>query len=109
MSGSISATTASTTATATTSVAAGGTSASSDAAKERAQLASLLRSYQSALDHGQSADSLKSLAKQIADAAKQLGQNVSLPKASNASASTASTPSAQPAASDDKSKVDLTT
>ncbi len=44
-------------------------------------MAKLLRTYQKDIQHGQAASSLKSLAKQITDAAKALGQNVTLPTA----------------------------
>ncbi len=50
-----------------------------DRTKQQAALAKLLRTYQNDIKHGQSASSLKSLAKQITDAAKALGQNVTLP------------------------------
>ena len=51
------------------------------AAKERAQLATLLKTYQSDLNKGQSAGALKPLANQIAAAAKSLGQKFTLPQA----------------------------
>ena len=56
-----------------------------DRTKQQAALAKMLRTYQNDLNHGQSASSLKSLAKQIADAAKALGQNVALPTAQTGS------------------------
>ena len=80
----------------TTTVSSPGASAASSAndataslatAKERALLAKLLRTYQTDINKGQSANLLKSLAKQITDTAKLLGQNVSLPKATTGSAS----------------------
>lgn len=64
-------------------------SSTADAAKEKQQLAKLLRTYQADINQGQKADSLKSLAKQITDLAKQLGQNVTLPKPTTSGATTA--------------------
>lgn len=52
-----------------------------DRAKQQAALAKLLQTYQNDLKHGQTASSLKSLAKQITDAGKALGQHVTLPTA----------------------------
>ena len=60
-----------------------------DRSKQQAALAKMLRTYQDDLNRGQSASSLKSLAKQITDAAKTLGQNVKLPTAQTGSGATA--------------------
>jgi hypothetical protein len=99
----------------TTTASSPGASAASSAndatasvatAKERALLAKLLRTYQTDINKGQSADSLKSLAKQITDTAKLLGQNVSLPKATTGSAS-ASDSAPAPAEASDPSKVNI--
>jgi hypothetical protein len=78
-----------------TATSATDTSASAAAVKERALLTKLLSTYQANINKGQSADSLKALAKQINDTAKLLGQNVSLPKATGTpptSGGTTSTP-----------------
>ena len=55
-------------------------SPATDRNKQQAALASLVRTYTQDIAKGQQADQLTSLAKQIAAAAKALGQNVTLPK-----------------------------
>ena len=69
--------------------ASSASTSNTDRTKQQAALAKLLRTYQSDIQHGQSASKLKSLAKQITDAAKALGQNVTLPTAPTNSGGTA--------------------
>ncbi|HEY0420972.1 MAG TPA: hypothetical protein VGC80_15765 [Acetobacteraceae bacterium] len=73
-----------------TSAAAAAQPANMDHSKQQAALAKLLRTYTTDLQQGQTASQLQSLAKQITDAAKALGQNVTLPKL-NASSTPATT------------------
>ncbi len=91
----------------TTASSADNASAAASNAKERALLAKLLRTYQADIDKGQSAESLKALAKQIKDTAKLLGQNVSLPQAASSSTSSVSSAPAPAAETSDASKVDI--
>src|SRR5271165_5657175 len=85
-------------ASATVSSAVADAGPSSQRATEQGALARLLRTYTADLQRGQLPSQLTSLAKQIADAAKTLGQSVTLPKPpaqADASAS-ASTPGGSP-------------
>ncbi len=58
-----------------------GQSSATSRSEQQAALARLLRTYQNDLKQGQTAANLKGLAKQITDAGKALGQNVTLPTA----------------------------
>jgi hypothetical protein len=87
---------------------------SSSQQQQQAALNRLLAKYKAALARGESGGDLPSLGKQIAAAAKALGQHVSLPKASagvtdseSTAGSLAQSPGDQPTEAS-KSKVNLT-
>lgn len=67
-------------------------SGSTSRSEQQAALNRLLASYKAKLGQGQSASQLASLGRQIAAAAKTLGQTVQLPKASSASAGETAAP-----------------
>jgi|SRR5271157_2075423 len=87
-------------ASATVSSAVADAGPSSQRATEQGALARLLRTYTADLQRGQLPSQLTSLAKQITDAAKALGQTVTLPKPpapSEPSGDSVSVPAASPA------------
>jgi hypothetical protein len=80
--------------------------ATTSAAQDKLVLSRLLQSYQVAVNKGQSAASLKSLAQQIDDAARQVGRTVDLPVAAVGLAAL-TVPSAAAASTGGSSRVNL--